>query len=430
MESPIEGSVPLAPDALSLPVIYVSGEDVAEFLASGKDNAEGVSYTWEGEEVIHIHLHPLRHAFGQQGKVLFTLFTPHEAPGYDYVVRVNADGTATVYCFFDDGVVMPMEHQVIPARGDLFSRSKGILEVGALAGKRVMIVGLGSFGSQIAIELAKAGVGSFALMDFDRVELHNLARHTCGLDDLGRLKTDAIRDAILGKNPYAEVDRFPININRHLDLMDSEVRRADIVICATDNNESRFNLSHALVRAGRTGIFGRAVTRAEGGDVFIYRPGGACYCCMVGNMWFGQNDEEISDEASARRNGTIPSYMSAEDAGAVVQVGLSSDIEPITNMMVKITLMELSRGLDTGISALENELTCNYYMWANRRERRHANWAAMPNAGAMPTILRWYGANIERSAGCCVCGESMTLDLGEDDAAMLARITALQNENE
>lgn len=37
-----------------------------------------------------------------------------------------------------------------------------------------MIVGLGSFGSQIAIELAKAGVGSYSLWDFDRVELHNL----------------------------------------------------------------------------------------------------------------------------------------------------------------------------------------------------------------------------------------------------------------
>lgn len=429
MESPIEGSVPLAPDALSLPVIYVSGEEVGAFLASGSDRADGISYTWEDEDVVHLHLNPLRHAFGRQGKVLFALEAPASAPGYDYVVVASADDVRVLVAAAD-GSLRPHSHEVIPARGDLFSRSKGILEVGALAGKRVMIVGLGSFGSQIAIELAKAGVGSFALMDFDRVELHNLARHTCGLDDLGRLKTDAIRDAILGKNPYAEVDRFPININRHLDLMDSEVRRADIVICATDNNESRFNLSHALVRAGRTGIFGRAVTRAEGGDVFIYRPGGACYCCMVGNMWFGQNDEEISDEASARRNGTIPSYMSAEDAGAVVQVGLSSDIEPITNMMVKITLMELSRGLDTGISALENELTCNYYMWANRRERRHANWAAMPNAGAMPTILRWYGANIERSAGCCVCGERMTLDLGDDDAAMLARITALQNENE
>ena len=57
------------------------------------------------------------------------------------------------------------------------------LELNILEGKRVMIVGLGSFGSQIAIELAKAGVGHFALMDFDRVELHN---HDRWNDEVGQ----------------------------------------------------------------------------------------------------------------------------------------------------------------------------------------------------------------------------------------------------
>ncbi len=53
-----------------------------------------------------------------------------------------------------------------------------------------------------------------------------------------------------------------------------------------------------------------------------------------------------------------------------------------------------------------------------------------PTPAPCPLFYRWYGANIERSAGCSVCGERMTLDLGEEDAALLARITALQNENE
>ena len=64
----------------------------------------------------------------------------------------------------------PQDFQMIPSRQNIFARAKGILEVGVLQDKRVMIVGLGSFGSQIAIELAKAGVGHFSLMDFDRVE--------------------------------------------------------------------------------------------------------------------------------------------------------------------------------------------------------------------------------------------------------------------
>lgn len=302
---------------------------------------------------------------------------------------------------------------LIPSEENLFSRSKGILEVGILKNKRVMIVGLGSFGSQIAIELAKAGVGSFALMDFDRVELHNLSRHTATVHDLGRLKTNVIEEAILGKNPYAKVDKFPININEDLPLLYEEVEKADLVICATDNNTSRFNLSKALVEKQKIGIFGRAITRAEGGDVFRYRPGGPCYCCLVGagNL----QEEEISDVASARRNGRIAAYVSPEDAEAMVQVGLSSDIEPICNMMVKLSLVELSRGTESGITSLEEELIYDYYMWANRRERHYANWKPMPNAGGMPTILRWYGAKIEKEEHCPICSQAIRLEGDTDE---------------
>ena len=302
---------------------------------------------------------------------------------------------------------------LIPSEENLFSRSKGILEVGILKNKRVMIVGLGSFGSQIAIELAKAGVGSFALMDFDRVELHNLSRHTATVRDLGRLKTNVIEEAILGKNPYAKVDKYPMNINEDLPLLYEEVEKADLVICATDNNTSRFNLSKALVEKQKIGIFGRAITRAEGGDVFRYRPGGPCYCCLVGagNL----QEEEISDVASARRDGRIAAYVSPEDAEAMVQVGLSSDIEPICNMMVKLSLVELSRGTESGITSLEEELIYDYYMWANRRERHYANWKPMPNAGGMPTILRWYGAKIEKEEHCPICSQAIRLEGDTDE---------------
>ena len=314
----------------------------------------------------------------------------------------------------DQWVEQPLSY--IPSKEDLYSRNKGLLELNLLENKRVMIVGLGSFGSQIAIELAKAGVGQFALFDFDRVELHNLARHTCTLKELGRLKTDAIYDAILGKNPYAQVDKFPVDINEHIEdgMLDEEVRKADVVICATDNNKSRFSLSEALVRHQKIGLFGRAITRAEGGDVFRYHPGGPCYCCMVGMGAFSAAEEEITNEVSARRDGRIPAYMSAEDANAIVQVGLSADIEPICNLMVKLTLMELSRGTNSGIASLENELVYDFYMWANRRERKFANWAPLSEGGNKPTILRWYGARINKLEGCPVCSSHIVLDEGED----------------
>lgn len=396
-----------------VPVIYLDHEELIAFASGHEAEVRGLSYAWEGEEVVHIHLKPLLHAFGEVRPVLFCR---EEVAAPDCAYRVVVEGESVrLYEADGDGGWTERAYELIPSKADLYSRNKGLLELNILEHKRVLIIGLGSFGSQIAIELAKAGVGEFALMDFDRVELHNLARHTCTARELGRLKTDAIYDAIVGKNPYAKVDKFPININENLPLLYREIERADLVICATDNNLSRFNLSEALVKLKKVAIFGRAITRAEGGDVFRYIPGGPCYSCMIGSNWYNQGAEEVTDLASARRSGRIAAYVSDQDAEAIVQVGLSSDIEPICNMMVKLSLIELSRGSNSGIKSLEEELVYPCYLWANRRERHYANWFPMPSAGNKPTIMRWYGVRLERDEHCALCSEGeVELDLGED----------------
>ena len=398
-------------------IVYVNESEVRRFKESADTLWQGNSYEWEDEQVFHLHFAPVKHAFGRVSPIL--MLKASEIPAdidksVTFVLLVDKTKVSLFQC--KSGQWVECELSYIPSKEDLYSRNKGLLELNLLENKRVMIVGLGSFGSQIAIELAKAGVGQFALFDFDRVELHNLARHTCTLKELGRLKTDAIYDAILGKNPYAQVDKFPVDINEHIEdgMLDEEVRKANIVICATDNNKSRFNLSEAMVRHQKIGLFGRAITRAEGGDVFRYHPGGPCYCCMVGMGAFNAAEEEITNEVSARRDGRIPAYMSAEDANAIVQVGLSADIEPVCNLMVKLTLMELSRGTNSGIASLEKELVYDYYMWANRRERKFANWAPLPEGGNKPTILRWYGARINKLEGCPVCSTHIVLDEGDD----------------
>ena len=402
-----------------VPIIYLSGDELNTFSIQEDATVFGHSYEWEGERVVHLRIHPVLHSYGAHGK---SMFSKIDIAHHDnsvladvlYFVQISGNGSIQVFEHVGDEW-QERDVNFIPSHQELYSRSKGILEINILENKRVMIVGLGSFGSQIAIELAKAGVGSFSLFDFDRVELHNLARHTCTINDLGRLKTDAIYDAIKGKNPYAIVDKHPIDINDDLQLLNEEIAKSDLVICATDNNKSRFNISEALVKQMHTGIFGRAVTRAEGGDVFRYRPGGPCYCCLIGAGFYDPNIDEITDVASARRDGRIPAYASEEDANAMVQVGLSADIEPICNMMVKISLMELSRGANSGIKCLESELIYDYYMWANRRERRHASWAPLPNAPNRPTILRWYGARIPKDDQCPLCSKkNIALEAGEE----------------
>ena len=92
--------------------------------------------------------------------------------------------------------------------------------------------------------------------------------------------------------------------------------------------------------------------------------------------------------------------------------------------MLAVTAMAMNAGIPPQPKNA-NELVYDYYMRANRRERRYANWSPMPNAGARPTILRWYGARIAKDDHCAICGgRGPTLDLGEEFEAKLGDMAA------
>lgn len=75
-----------------------------------------------------------------------------------------------------------------------------------LAAARVAVAGLGGLGSNIAIMLARSGVGHLFLVDFDRVDTTNLNRQAYRIPHLGRYKTDALREILTEINPYLEVE--------------------------------------------------------------------------------------------------------------------------------------------------------------------------------------------------------------------------------
>ena len=107
---------------------------------------------------------------------------------------------------FDNGLWIEADVIVVPVREQLFSRSAGLLESDALAGKGVLVIGLGSGGSMIVTALAQSGVTRFNLIDHDRLEVGNISRHVAGLSQVGRLKINVMKDMILDKNPYAVID--------------------------------------------------------------------------------------------------------------------------------------------------------------------------------------------------------------------------------
>lgn len=75
-----------------------------------------------------------------------------------------------------------------------------------ISGARVAIAGLGGLGSNVAVMLARAGVGHLMLVDFDRVDLTNLNRQAYTVKHLGRKKTEALADILKEINPYITLE--------------------------------------------------------------------------------------------------------------------------------------------------------------------------------------------------------------------------------
>ena len=68
----------------------------------------------------------------------------------------------------------------------------------------VAILGLGGLGSSIAVQLARTGVGSLHLIDYDVVEPSNLNRQQYCIKHLGMFKTEALQQQIQDINPYVK----------------------------------------------------------------------------------------------------------------------------------------------------------------------------------------------------------------------------------
>ena len=66
-----------------------------------------------------------------------------------------------------------------------------------LSNAAVAICGLGGLGSNIAVALARAGVGELLLLDFDTVDMSNLNRQQYFPDQLGQPKAHALKTGTL-----------------------------------------------------------------------------------------------------------------------------------------------------------------------------------------------------------------------------------------
>ena len=119
----------------------------------------------------------------------------------------------------------------------------------------VTVCGLGGLGSNIAIALARAGVGKLHIIDFDRVDISNLNRQQYFPEQLGQLKSDALYDTLKRIAPYCDITRECVMLDEDnipwllanddiiVEAFDKADQKAMLVNCVLENMPQKYLVS-------------------------------------------------------------------------------------------------------------------------------------------------------------------------------------------
>lgn len=109
----------------------------------------------------------------------------------------------------------------------------------------VAVCGLGGLGSNIAVALARAGIGKLILIDFDRVDISNLHRQQYKVRQVGSYKADALLENLQEIAPHIEYETHTVRITE--DNATELLKNADIICEAFDNPEAKAMLTNTVL---------------------------------------------------------------------------------------------------------------------------------------------------------------------------------------
>ncbi len=253
-------------------------------------------------------------------------------------------------------IFLPSDIQLLDEKPNPYKRIDGLVPIRELNNNKVAIIGVGSGGSFISLELAAAGVGKLYLFDKDVLTIDNIFRHACDGRDLGRKKVDALEDAIKGRLFHTEVVKNNEDILKNPQNLIDAINEADLIICATDNVKSREFVNYLAVCRQKPLILVCTFDKARIGEVIKIIPKvTACYECTrmhqreQGSILpIDNGDEEV-----------VP-YSSQIKEKDNRSIGTRTDVFLVAALAAKVALMTLTES-----DQIFGRIPYNYITWGS-----------------------------------------------------------------
>lgn len=269
----------------------------------------------------------------------------------------------------------------------------------------IIQVGAGSGGMPLLDLLCRdPHITRVTLIEPDVYKPHNVERHLFPLSSVGELKAILAEEWLKARRPDLEVRTLVCDLldSSMAESINQSVAKADIGICAADNEAAKFHWDALMRRHHKPWTLGEVLSGGIGGFVHWFVPGGPCYGCVASHL---QRSVEVEKPRT-------PDYT--QPGGAVAETTIpasKASIQMIASLHALVTLSLLSDpgGYSPGFTSL---------LLTMQR---------VPDV--FDEAFRPYRFRIARAADCLICGagpaegtpsSSEDLDVALDQA--LARL--------
>ncbi|MCU1676708.1 MAG: Molybdopterin biosynthesis MoeB protein [Frankiales bacterium] len=166
-------------------------------------------------------------------------------------------------------------------------------ELAGLGDTTVTVVGAGSVGGPLIMELSKAGVGRIGVLDDDTYDVNNATRHVLGVDHAGESKAAAVAAAAQLLNPFITVTNVNIKVGDGgrdgANALDRLIAKSTVVVDATGSASVGRILARRCREQQVTMVTVGLTAGSYGADVATLPANGPCFWCLQ----LGQADGTI-----------------------------------------------------------------------------------------------------------------------------------------
>jgi molybdopterin/thiamine biosynthesis adenylyltransferase len=292
-----------------------------------------------------------------------------------------------------------------------------LLTPSALQDKVVVVIGLGSGSFPAMQHLAMCGVSQWILFDKDVLDEVNLVKHPGMRKDLGKSKTVIGKEWILDRNPSAIVINHDVDITtvEGEKLLEDAIGNSSIVLCGTDNQNTREIVSRICVLSEKACVFALIYRTGFGGDAYLYDPGiTGCYECFLKTATTVNVGRMLDD---AKLASTVENPIDSVRYGRVQDPkyglsGLSIDIQFISLLQARLALsyllgqnnenleQALSQSPDNATQAEQHMLHIPY----TYRGPEKVDEMTFDSSGKQIGTIWWNTNENARYLGISVCG--------------------------